>query len=74
MRGDERQGTLAHDHHTGHDPETRRSLLTVFRSLAGLDATAVEHAFTEFVHKHPRLSSQELRFLQVSELHCPDTQ
>lgn len=49
----------------GHDPETRRSLLTVFRSLVGLDAAAVEQAFTEFVHKHPKLSAQQLRFLQV---------
>jgi type I restriction enzyme R subunit len=52
-------------HLVGHDPETRRSLLTVFRGLVGLDATAVEQAFTDFVHKHPRLSSQQLRFLQV---------
>lgn len=52
-------------HLAGHDPETRRSLLSVFRSLVGLDAAAVEHAFTEFVHKHPRLTSQQLRFLQV---------
>ena len=49
----------------GHDPETRRSLLTVFRGLVGLDAEAVEQAFTGFVHKHPRLSAQQLRFLQV---------
>lgn len=49
----------------GHDPETRRSLLAVFRSLVGLDAAAVEAAFASFVHKHPRLSSQQLRFLQV---------
>ena len=49
----------------GHDPETRRSLLAVFRSLVGLDAAAVEAAFAGFVHKHPRLSSQQLRFLQV---------
>jgi type I restriction enzyme R subunit len=52
-------------HLAGHDPETRRSLLTVFRGLVGLDAAAVEQAFTDFVHKHPRLSSQQLRFLQV---------
>jgi type I restriction enzyme R subunit len=52
-------------HLAGHDRETRRSLLTVFRSLVGLDAAAVEQAFTKFVHKHPRLSSQQLRFLQV---------
>ena len=31
----------------------------------GLDAAAVELAFTAFVHKHPRLTSQQLRFLQV---------
>jgi type I restriction enzyme R subunit len=53
----------------GHDPETRRSLLTVFRGLIGLDATAVERAFTDFVHKHPRLTSQQLRFLQVLQNH-----
>lgn len=52
-------------HLAGHDPETRRSLLTVFRGLVGLDAAAVEAAFTGFVHKHPRLSAQQLRFLQV---------
>lgn len=52
-------------HLAGHEPEARRSLLTVFRSLVGLDAAAVEQAFTEFVHKHPRLSAQQLRFLQV---------
>jgi type I restriction enzyme R subunit len=49
----------------GHDPETRRSLLAVFRGLVGLDATAVEQAFSAFVQKHPRLSSQQLRFLQL---------
>lgn len=52
-------------HLAGHDPETRRSLLTVFRGLVGLEAEAVERAFSDFVHKHPRLSSQQLRFLQV---------
>lgn len=52
-------------HLAGHNPETRRSLLTVFRGLVGLDAVAVEQAFTAFVHKHPRLSVQQLRFLQV---------
>jgi len=52
-------------HLTGHDPETRRSLLAVFRGLIGLDAVAVEREFTSFVQKHPRLSSQQLRFLQV---------
>ncbi len=49
----------------GHVPAARRSLLSVFRSLVGLDPAAVERAFTAFVHKHPRLSSQQLRFLQV---------
>ncbi len=53
----------------GHDPETRRSLLSVFRGLVGLDAEAVEKAFTGFVHKHPRLSSQQLRFLQLVQNH-----
>jgi len=52
-------------HLAGYDPATRRSLLTVFRGLVGLDAVAVEQAFTDFVHKHPRLGAQQLRFLQV---------
>lgn len=56
-------------HLTGHDPETRRSLLTVFRGLVGLDAEAVEKAFTHFVAKHPRLTSQQLRFLQLLQNH-----
>ena len=37
----------------------------MFRGLVGLDAEAVERAFSAFVHQHPRLSSQQLRFLQV---------
>jgi type I restriction enzyme R subunit len=52
-------------HLVGHDPKVRRSLLSVFRGLVGLDADAVEKAFTAFVHQHRRLSSQQLRFLQV---------
>ncbi|MBK7583363.1 MAG: DEAD/DEAH box helicase family protein [Myxococcales bacterium] len=52
-------------HLAGHDPDSRRSLLAVFRGLVGLEAAAVEQAFTGFVHNHPRLSSQQLRFLQV---------
>jgi type I restriction enzyme R subunit len=56
-------------HLVGRDPETRRSLLTVFRGLVGLDAEAVQKAFTDFVHKHTRLSAQQLRFLQVLQNH-----
>jgi type I restriction enzyme R subunit len=52
-------------HLAGHEPAVRRSLLAVFRSLVGLDPIAVERAFTDFVHKHPKLSAQQLRFLQV---------
>ncbi|MBK6938735.1 MAG: DEAD/DEAH box helicase family protein [Planctomycetes bacterium] len=52
-------------HLAGSDPSMRRSLLSVFRGLVGLEAEAVEKSFTAFVHKHPRLSSQQLRFLQV---------
>lgn len=47
------------------DPGARKSLLTVFRSIVGLDPVEVEKAFTQFVHKHPKLSAQQLRFLQV---------
>ncbi len=56
-------------HLAGHDPVTRRSLLSVFRGLVGLDAEAVERAFAAFVQKHPRMSSQQLRFLQVLQNH-----
>jgi type I restriction enzyme, R subunit len=49
----------------GHDPRSQLSLLAVFRGLVGLDAAVVEQAFSDFVHKHPRLSSQQLRFLHV---------
>jgi type I restriction enzyme R subunit len=52
-------------HLVGHQKETRQSLLAVFRGLVGLDAAAVEQAFVSFVHKHQRLSAQQLRFLQV---------
>jgi type I restriction enzyme R subunit len=55
-------------HLAGHDPETRRSLLSVFRSLVGLDEAAVERAFTAFAHKH-QLTSQQLRFLQLLQNH-----
>ena len=50
-------------------PETKQSLLDVLRGLVGLDAEAVEAAFTTFVHKHPRLSAQQLRFLQLLKNH-----
>ncbi len=53
----------------GHDPETRRSLLAVFRGLVGLDPAAVEAAFAGFVRAHPRLTSQQLRFLQLLQNH-----
>jgi type I restriction enzyme, R subunit len=52
-------------HLVGHKTETQRSLLAVFRGLVGLTTEAVELAFKDFVHKHLRLSSQQLRFLQV---------
>jgi type I restriction enzyme, R subunit len=50
-------------------PETKQSLLDVLRGLVGLDSEAVEAAFTRFVHKHPRLSAQQLRFLQLLKNH-----
>jgi type I restriction enzyme, R subunit len=52
-------------HLVGRDPEVRRSLLAVFRGLIGLDAVAVEEAFANFVATHPKLSTQQLRFLQL---------
>jgi type I restriction enzyme R subunit len=56
-------------HLIGYQPETRRSLAAVFRSLVGLDEAAVERAFAGFVHKHPVLSGQQLQFLQLLKNH-----
>jgi type I restriction enzyme R subunit len=50
-------------------PETKQSLLDVLRGLVGLNPEAVDAAFTTFVHKHPRLSAQQLRFLQLLKNH-----
>ncbi|MGH7285007.1 MAG: DEAD/DEAH box helicase family protein [Polyangiaceae bacterium] len=50
-------------------PDTKQSLLDVLRGLVGLDADAVDAAFTGFVHKHPHLSAQQLRFLQLLKNH-----
>lgn len=52
-------------HLSGHDPQTRRSLLTVFRGLVGLEPAAVGAAFQDFIINHPRLTAPQLRFLQV---------
>ncbi|MBL0193995.1 MAG: DEAD/DEAH box helicase family protein [Myxococcales bacterium] len=52
-------------HLAGHHPAARLSLLTVFRGLVGLDHEAVDHAFSDFVRTHTRLTSQQLRFLGV---------
>ena len=49
--------------------ETKQSLLDVFRGLVGLDPAAVDDAFTGFVHRHPHLSAQQLRFLQLLKNH-----
>ncbi len=55
-------------HLAGRDPETRRSLLTIFRGLVGLDAEAVERAFASFSH-NPRLTPQQLLFLRMLKNH-----
>jgi len=56
-------------HLIGYQPEARRSLAAVFRGLVGLDEAAVDRAFSEFVHRHPSLSAQQLRFLQLLKNH-----
>ncbi|MBK9260592.1 MAG: hypothetical protein IPM54_12305 [Polyangiaceae bacterium] len=51
-------------------PDQKQSLLDVLRGLVGLDADAVDAAFTDFVHKYPHMSAQQLRFsLQVLKNH-----
>jgi type I restriction enzyme, R subunit len=52
-------------HLVGQDPETRRSLLMVFRSLVGLDPTAVQAAFANFLQKYPLVSAQQVQFLTL---------
>ncbi len=49
--------------------DQKQSLLDVLRGLVGLDAEAVNAAFTNFVHKYPHMSAQQLRFLQVLKNH-----
>jgi type I restriction enzyme R subunit len=49
--------------------ETKQSLTDVLRGLVGLDEAAVDAAFTSFVHQFPRLSAQQLRFLQLLKHH-----
>jgi len=39
------------------------------RSIIGLDAEAVDAAFTGFMHKHPELTSGQLRFLSMLKAH-----
>jgi type I restriction enzyme, R subunit len=56
-------------HLAGRNPETKRTLHEVFRGLVGLDPAAVEQAFEAFSHQHPRLSAQQLRFLQILKNH-----
>ena len=56
-------------HLLGYQPAARRSLAALFRRLIGLDDDAVDRAFTAFVHRHPDLSAQQLRFLQLLKSH-----
>jgi len=39
------------------------------RSIIGLDAEAVDNAFTDFMNKHPELISGQLRFLAMLKAH-----
>jgi type I restriction enzyme R subunit len=52
-----------------HKPETKGSLLYTLRGLVGLDTEAVDKAFHAFVQRHPLLSAQQIRFLQVLKGH-----
>ncbi len=57
-------------HLAGRDPQTRASLLAVFRGLVGRDAEQVQQAFEGFSRKHNRtLTSQQLHFLQILQNH-----
>ncbi len=53
----------------GARPATRSALVATLRGLVGLDAAAVDVAFTAFSHAHPGLSGNQLRFVQLLQQH-----
>ena len=46
-------------------PELAGHLDLVIRSIVGLEKSAVEAAFSDFVHSHPTLTADQLRFLDM---------
>ena len=48
---------------------TRGDLHRALRSIVGLDAAAVDRAFTGFTHRHLELTAQQLRFLGMLKAH-----
>ncbi len=60
-------------HLAGRDPQTRSSLLDVFRGLVGRDAEQVQQAFEAFSRKYThKLTSQQLHFLQILQKFIAD--
>jgi type I restriction enzyme R subunit len=50
-------------------PEVSDRLQFVIRGLVGLNAKAVEDAFTDFVHAFPALTAQQVQFLTLVKQH-----
>jgi type I restriction enzyme R subunit len=54
---------------TEYYPETAGQLDRAIRSIIGLDAQAVQARFTDFVKRHPELSSHQAKFLDLLQNH-----
>jgi type I restriction enzyme R subunit len=50
-------------------PETAGHLDMAIRSIIGLDATAVQARFAEFVRHHPTLNARQIKFLELLQNH-----
>ena len=52
-----------------HDPITRGSLASTLRGIVGLESEAVEHAFIDFLGKHPTMTAKQTQFLARLQEH-----
>ena len=50
-------------------PQTALPMDYIIRTIIGMDAEAVRERFTEFVHKHPEMSSRQISFINLLQVH-----
>jgi len=50
-------------------PEMKDRLQFVMRKLVGMDAKAIDGAFTDFVHDYPKLTAKQVQFLSMVKNH-----